>query len=152
MKIALIGVTGRAGSRLATELLSRGHSVTGIALHVPPDTHPGLRILRADATKPGSLAPRLVGHDAVINATRFVTSDAGALITSVKTASVKRLPCRRRSGQPRGRARQGVDGYGWVSGGVRGRGKGRRALSRKTEGGARSRLDFPFSLRRLRSW
>jgi uncharacterized protein len=34
MKIALIGVTGRAGSRLASELLSRGHALTGIALHV----------------------------------------------------------------------------------------------------------------------
>ena len=42
MKIALIGVTGRVGSRLATELLSRGHAVTGIALHVPPDVRPGL--------------------------------------------------------------------------------------------------------------
>lgn len=31
MKIALIGVSGRVGSRLLTELLSRGHSVTGIA-------------------------------------------------------------------------------------------------------------------------
>ncbi len=29
MKIALIGVTGRVGTRLATELLSRGHAVTG---------------------------------------------------------------------------------------------------------------------------
>jgi uncharacterized protein len=34
MKIALIGVTGRVGSRLATELPSRGHAVTGVARHV----------------------------------------------------------------------------------------------------------------------
>ena len=31
MKVALIGIGGRVGSRLATELLARGHSVTGIA-------------------------------------------------------------------------------------------------------------------------
>ena len=91
MKIALIGVTGRVGSRLATELLSRGHEVTGIAQHIPADVRPGLTILQADATKPNSLAPRLTGHDAVISASRFVTSDADALVAAVKAAGVKRL-------------------------------------------------------------
>jgi putative NADH-flavin reductase len=91
MIIALIGATGRVGSRLATELLSDGHAVTGIALHVPPDVRPGLTVLEADATRPDSLAPRLMGHDGVISALRFVTSDADALIAAVKTAGVKRL-------------------------------------------------------------
>ncbi|HTO40257.1 MAG TPA: NAD(P)-dependent oxidoreductase [Rhizomicrobium sp.] len=91
MKIALIGVTGRVGSRVAAELLLRGYAVTGIALHVPTDVRPGVTILQADATDPGSLAPHLVGHDAVISAARFVTSDANALIAAVKTAGVKRL-------------------------------------------------------------
>ena len=91
MKIALIGVSGRVGSRLATELLSRGHAVTGIALHVAPDVRPGLEVLEADATKPDSLARCLVGHDAVISASRFVTLDADALIAAVRTAGVKRL-------------------------------------------------------------
>jgi uncharacterized protein len=48
--------------------------------------------LEADATKPDSVAPRITGHDAVISATRFVSSDADALIAAVKTAGVKRLP------------------------------------------------------------
>ncbi len=42
MKIALIGVTGRVGSRLLDEMLRRGHEVTGIARHVEkgaPRTH-----------------------------------------------------------------------------------------------------------------
>jgi putative NADH-flavin reductase len=91
MKIALIGATGRVGSRLATELLSRGHDVAGIALHVPKDARAGITILQADATKPDSLAPRLVDHDVVISAARFVTSDSDALISAVKTAGVKRL-------------------------------------------------------------
>lgn len=91
MKIALIGVTGRVGSRLATELLSRGHAVTGIALHAPTEARAGLTVLQADATDPNSLTPRLVGHDAVISASRFVTSDVDALITAVKTAVVKKL-------------------------------------------------------------
>jgi putative NADH-flavin reductase len=91
MKIALVGATGRVGTRLVTELLSRGHAVTGIALHLPADVRAGITILQADATRPASLAPRLVGHDAVISAARFETSDADALITAVKTAGVKRL-------------------------------------------------------------
>lgn len=33
MKIALIGATGNVGSRILTELLNRGHEVTGIARH-----------------------------------------------------------------------------------------------------------------------
>ena len=92
MHIALIGVTGRVGSRLATELLSRGHTVTGLALHNPPaDTRAGLTLVEADATDPTVLAPLLKGHDAVISATRFVTSDAKALINAVKTAGIHRL-------------------------------------------------------------
>jgi hypothetical protein len=51
MKIAVIGVTGRVGSRLATELLSRSHAVTGITLHIPPDLRPGLTVgSRCDET------------------------------------------------------------------------------------------------------
>jgi hypothetical protein len=91
MKVALIGVTGRVGSRLTTELLSRGDAVTRIALHVPPDVRPGLRVLEADATKPDSLAPRLMGDDAVISGSRFITSNADALIAAVKTAGVEKL-------------------------------------------------------------
>jgi uncharacterized protein len=61
MKIAVIGVTGRVGSRLATELISRGHAVTGIARHMPRDARPDLSVLVADATQADSLAPLLVG-------------------------------------------------------------------------------------------
>jgi putative NADH-flavin reductase len=91
MKIALIGVTGRVGSRLARELRSRGHAVTGIALHVPTEANVGVPVLQADATDPNSLAPRLRGNDAAISASRFMTSDADALVTAVKMAGVKRL-------------------------------------------------------------
>src|SRR5260221_4514884 len=58
---------------------------------IPTRIRPGLTVLEADATKPDSIAPRLMGHDAVISASRFVTSDADALIAAVKTAGVKRL-------------------------------------------------------------
>lgn len=91
MKVVIIGVTGRVGSRVASELLSREHTVTGVALHVPSETAPGIKVLEADTTKPDSLSPCLAGQDAVISASRFVTSDADALIAAVKKAGVKRL-------------------------------------------------------------
>lgn len=92
MKVALIGISGRVGSRLATELLARGHSVTGIARNagkVRPG--PALTVKQGDATQPSILAPLIAGHDAVISAARFQTSDANALMTAVKKAGVKRL-------------------------------------------------------------
>jgi putative NADH-flavin reductase len=92
MKIALIGVTGRVGSRLLAELLRRGHHVTGIARNTGKLAgQPGLVPKNADAGQPAQLAPLLAGHDAVISALKFATTDAAALITAVKQARVKRL-------------------------------------------------------------
>jgi OpgC protein len=48
-------------------------------LHVPTEAPADLPIRQADATDPNSLAPRLVGHDAVISASRFVTSPNNAV-------------------------------------------------------------------------
>lgn len=82
MKIALIGATGRAGSRLAAELLARGHSITGIVRQIPTDIPAGVTIVQADTIDPDALAPPLEGHDAVQRAkvTRLlVVGGAGSL-------------------------------------------------------------------------
>ena len=92
MKIALIGVSGRVGSRLLTELLDRGHEVTGIARDISKLTsRPRLVLKEADATQPTRLVPLLGGHDVVISAMRFESSNAVALMGAVKQAGVKRL-------------------------------------------------------------
>jgi hypothetical protein len=92
MKVALIGIGGRVGSRLATELLLRVHTVTGIGRSsVKVDPRPGVTMKQGDATRRSILAPLIVGHDAILSASRFKTSDANALITAVKKAGVKRL-------------------------------------------------------------
>jgi len=92
MKIALIGVSGHVGSRLLTELLHRGHSVTGITRDATKlASRSGLVLKAGDATQPVQLAPLLAGHDAVISATRFQSSDPNALIAAVKQAGVPRL-------------------------------------------------------------
>jgi len=92
MKIALIGITGRVGSRLADELLRRGHHVTGIArdpASVRPQ--PNLTARQGDAAVPEDLAPILAGHDAVISAARFVSLDAKPLLAAIRQAGVPRL-------------------------------------------------------------
>lgn len=92
MNIALLGVTGRVGSRLLAELLRRGHQVTGIARDTSKLAgQPGLVLKNGDADQPAQLAPLLAGHDAVISALKFATTDAAALITAVKQAGVGRL-------------------------------------------------------------
>lgn len=92
MNVALIGVSGRVGSRLLAELLRRGHRVTGIAR----DTRevvaaPNLTLKDADANRPEQLTPVLQGHDAVLGAMKFATMDAEALIAAVKQSGVGRL-------------------------------------------------------------
>jgi putative NADH-flavin reductase len=92
MKVALIGVSGLVGSRLLAELLRRGDEVTGIARDTRGvAARPHLLLKNGDATRPAQLAPLLAGHDAVISATRFATSDAAALIAAMKQAGVPRL-------------------------------------------------------------
>jgi putative NADH-flavin reductase len=92
MKTALIGVTGRVGSRLLAELLRRGHHVTGIARNTGKLAgQPGLVLKNADADQPAQLAPLLAGHDAVISALKFATTDAKTLIAAVKQAGGRRL-------------------------------------------------------------
>lgn len=92
MKIALIGASGNVGSRVATEALSRGHQVTGIARH--PEriaAKAGLTAVRGDAASPESLSRALADHDAVVSSTRFQGSDARVLLSAVRKSGVKRL-------------------------------------------------------------
>ncbi len=92
MNVVILGISGRAGSRLGHELLQRGHQVTGIARdvsNVPAQS--GLTLANADVGDVERLVPLLKGHDAVISTTRFVGSDAVSLIGAVKAAGVPRL-------------------------------------------------------------
>lgn len=93
MKVAVLGVSGRVGSRVTDELLRRGHQVTGIARDtyvVMPGT--GLTLENADVKKTDLLMPLLRGHDAVIRCTRFVDGgEAPSLIDALKQAGVRRL-------------------------------------------------------------
>ncbi len=91
MKIAVIGATGNAGSRITAELLDRGHAVTGIARH--PERlagRAGLTLVKGDADDPQALARLLAGHDVVISSIHFLASDPEKLIAAVKASGVPR--------------------------------------------------------------
>ncbi|WFF42089.1 NAD(P)-dependent oxidoreductase [Salinicola endophyticus] len=90
-KIALIGASGNAGSRILIELVARGHQVTAIARH-PERIAPleGVTPTAGDANDRHALAALLAGHEAVISAVHFVASDFETLVGAVRDAGVRR--------------------------------------------------------------
>jgi uncharacterized protein len=91
MKVALIGASGQAGSRLLAELARRGHQVTAIARH--PEkiaAAPGVTAKQGDVYDKSGLAALLKGHDAVISSVHFTASDPHILLDAVRASGVKR--------------------------------------------------------------
>ncbi len=92
-QVVVLGITGRVGSRIAAELLRRGHQVTGIARNVdrvPPQ--PGLVVHAADATRADAVVPLMRRHDAIISSTHFAGGiDAPTLMAMAKQADVPRV-------------------------------------------------------------
>ena len=92
MKIAVIGATGNAGSRIVTELLSRGHQILGIARH--PDKmqpRPGLTLTQGDVKDEAGLAQLLTGQEVAIHSVRFLDTSAQSAIGAAKKAGVQRF-------------------------------------------------------------
>ncbi|MFK0691104.1 NAD(P)-dependent oxidoreductase [Mesorhizobium sp. IMUNJ 23033] len=91
MKIALIGASGQAGSRILKELSDRGHTVTAIARNPEKIAAlPGVTATKGDVFDTDGLAALIKGHDAVISAVHFLASDADKLIAAVRASGVKR--------------------------------------------------------------
>jgi uncharacterized protein len=91
MKIAVIGASGNAGSRITAELARRGHSVTAIARH-PEKIASGANVTptRGDVMDQAGLARLLAGHDAAISSVHFLASDPAKLIGAAKESKVGR--------------------------------------------------------------
>ena len=90
-RIALIGASGNAGSRLLKELSDRGHQITAIARHPEKIAAlPGVTAVKGDANEREGLAGILKGHDVVISSVHFSASDPDNLIGAVRAAGVKR--------------------------------------------------------------
>jgi putative NADH-flavin reductase len=91
MKIALIGATGQAGSRLLAELARRGHTVTAIARNVEKvPALSGVTAAKGDVYDQAGLTAVLAGHDAVISSVHFTASDPRKLIEAVRASGVRR--------------------------------------------------------------
>ncbi|RJT41252.1 NAD(P)-dependent oxidoreductase [Mesorhizobium waimense] len=91
MKIALIGASGQAGSRILKELSDRGHTVTAIARNPEKIAAlPGVTATKGDIHDANGLAALIKGHDAVISSVHFLASDADKLIAAVRASGVKR--------------------------------------------------------------
>lgn len=93
MRIALVGASGRSGSRIAAEALDRGHEVTGIA-RKPEQiaAHAKMRAVQGDANDPKNLASLLEGHDVVVLANTWAgIADQKALLEAIKRSGAPRL-------------------------------------------------------------
>jgi putative NADH-flavin reductase len=91
MKIAVVGASGNAGSRIVAELSRRGHNVTAIARQperIAPQ--PNVIARRGDALDQGALTQLLAGHDVAISSIHFLDSDAAKLIGAAKDSNVGR--------------------------------------------------------------
>jgi hypothetical protein len=99
LHIALYGATGKSGSRILTELLTRGHQVTAIVRDPAKlAARPGFTVVQGDVASVDGIASRIKGADAVVSAyapppndTDQLLSVTGRIIEAVKQAGVPRL-------------------------------------------------------------
>ncbi|UXT49268.1 NAD(P)-dependent oxidoreductase [Agrobacterium tumefaciens] len=89
-KIALVGASGNAGSRILKELSDRGHQVTAIA-RAPEKiaSLPNVVAKKGDVFDQAALSELLRGHDAVISSVHFTASDPLKLIEAVRASGVQ---------------------------------------------------------------
>ena len=91
MKIAVIGASGNAGSRITVELARRGHQVTAIARNperIAP--HANVTPTQGDAMDQAGLARLVTGHDVAISSLHFLASDPARLIAAARESKVGR--------------------------------------------------------------
>jgi putative NADH-flavin reductase len=91
MKIAVIGASGNAGSRITAELAGRGHAVTAIARH--PEkiaTQANVTVKPGDVLDQAGLARLLAGHAAAISSVHFLDSDPAKLIGAASESKIGR--------------------------------------------------------------
>ena len=101
MLIALYGIAGRAGRRIAEEALSRGYSITGVYHKIGKGPLDAERLLLrpGNVTDPVNVAEIARGNDAVISAVGpnsssppdFLANAARSLLAGLKMAGVGRL-------------------------------------------------------------
>ena len=82
MKVALYGATGKSGSRILKELVSRGHQVIAIVRNPAklPQPAPGVVIKQDDLSDSKKIAAAINGAEAVISAYAPPQDDVDAIV------------------------------------------------------------------------
>lgn len=99
MQVALYGATGKAGSRILTELVARGHAVTAIVRDTAKiSPQKGVTVVKGDVSSADAVAEKIKGAEVVVDAYGPPADDTDQLlpatqniIDGVKKAQVKRL-------------------------------------------------------------
>ncbi|MEE6210047.1 NAD(P)H-binding protein [Salarchaeum sp. III] len=100
MRVLLLGASGRIGHRIASELLDRGHTVTGVSRSGVDDiADEDFTSVVGDATDPDQVARLAAGHDAVASALGPAGSEGpsvlpemmDAVLAGMRRADVERL-------------------------------------------------------------
>ncbi len=90
-KVALIGATGNAGSRILSELERRKYSVTAIVRDVGRvPSSPGVTAKTADVADVRALTGAIAGNEILISSLLFELSDPAKLIRAAKDSGVRR--------------------------------------------------------------
>eukprot|EP01040_Poterioochromonas_malhamensis_P001239 gene1239-1314_t len=81
VKVAIFGATGKSGSRIQEELLSRGHSVIAIARDASKvKTGPNVEVRTTSDAETADLVPLIAGADVVVHAYAPPVDDTQRLI------------------------------------------------------------------------
>ncbi len=82
MKVALYGATGKSGSRILKELISRGHQVVAIARDPSkvPLPEGSVSVRQDDLSDPRKIAAAVAGADAVVSAYAPPHDDVDAIV------------------------------------------------------------------------
>jgi len=98
MKVVLYGASGMIGSRILSELVSRGHQVTAVVRNPAKITTPGVVVLKGDATDTTSVTETAAGADAAISAYAppkgdepILSAATYALLDGIAAAGVRRF-------------------------------------------------------------
>jgi len=86
MKIAVLGATGNAGSRVVAEALSRGHEVTAVVRNsaMTGNLPTGIKILTGDAGNVEDVTEISAGQDVVISAIRPASGQESDVISTTR--------------------------------------------------------------------
>ena len=79
MNVVVYGATGKSGSRIVSELLSRGHDVTAVVRN-PVDLPANVRSIKDDLSEVNKIAAIITGADAVVTAYAPPQNDTDQII------------------------------------------------------------------------